>query len=213
MRKKSKKNYKKNIYNLVNFKVNNKFIFITILTIFFVGVLFGSIYGTAIEQDTSESILRKINNLHLELNDINYFKVFLNSFLTTFLIFFTIWFLGLTLIGIPFIYIINFLFGFVYGITITFFMKTYGLTGIPQSFLYTFPQNIVILPFVLYLSYVSIHISIKVYTKVFGQTKSKYLNKNIRKYIHLLIYAIIVTLIYCVFLITLGPIILKIALK
>lgn len=203
----SKKKFK-NIYEMINFKINDKRVFLMVLIIFFTGVLFGSIAGATVSEESTESLLNKLGTINF-VEDTNYLWVFLKSFFLNFFMFFTIWFLGLTLIGIPFVFLIDWGFGFLYGATITFFVSAYGIVGLGKSFLYMFPQNIIVLPFVLYLSYISVHISTKIYKNVITNSKNKYVHRNIRKYIILLSYSAGAALLYSTLLVILGPLIFK----
>ncbi|MFZ5943431.1 MAG: stage II sporulation protein M [Bacillota bacterium] len=59
---------------------------------------------------------------------------------------FKIWFLGLTVIGLPLILVIIFTRGFILGFTVGFFLQNKGWQGLIIILLTIFPQNIIHLP-------------------------------------------------------------------
>ncbi|PJI09993.1 MULTISPECIES: stage II sporulation protein M [Clostridium] len=71
-----------------------------------------------------------------------------------------IWFLGLTMIGIPVILIIDVLKGFSLGFTITFFVNNLGIKGITMAFLGVLPQNLIYIPCIVFVSVISMEFSI-----------------------------------------------------
>ncbi|AAK80027.1 stage II sporulation protein M [Clostridium acetobutylicum] len=71
-----------------------------------------------------------------------------------------IWFLGLTMIGIPVILIIDLLKGFSLGFTITFFVNNLGIKGVTMAFLGVLPQNLIYIPCILFVSVIAMEFSI-----------------------------------------------------
>ncbi len=57
-----------------------------------------------------------------------------------------IWFLGLTMIGIPVILIIDVIKGFTIGFTTSFIVNGLGMKGIWMSLLGVLPQNLIYIP-------------------------------------------------------------------
>lgn len=72
-----------------------------------------------------------------------------------------IWFLGLTMIGIPIILIIDVLKGFTIGFTVAFFINGFGIKGIGMAMLGVIPQNIIYIPCIIFLSVIAMEFSIK----------------------------------------------------
>lgn len=72
-----------------------------------------------------------------------------------------VWFLGLTMIGIPIILIIDVLKGFTIGFTVAFFISGFGIKGIGMAMLGVIPQNIIYIPCIIFLSVIAMEFSIK----------------------------------------------------
>lgn len=72
-----------------------------------------------------------------------------------------VWFLGLTMIGIPIILIIDVLKGFTIGFTVAFFISGFGIKGIGMAMLGVMPQNVIYIPCIIFLSVISMDFSIK----------------------------------------------------
>lgn len=72
-----------------------------------------------------------------------------------------VWFLGLTMIGIPIILIIDVLKGFTIGFTVAFFISGFGIKGVGMAMLGVIPQNVIYIPCIIFLSVISMEFSIK----------------------------------------------------
>ncbi|MCR3760208.1 stage II sporulation protein M [Clostridium felsineum] len=90
---------------------------------------------------------------------INYNSVLLETFKNNIPLILIIWFLGLTMLGIPVILIIDFLKGFTLGFTITFFVNSLGVKGITMAFLGILPQNLIYIPCILFISVIAMEFS------------------------------------------------------
>lgn len=73
-----------------------------------------------------------------------------------------IWFLGLTIIGIPIILLLDIIKGFTVGFTMSFFIKGLGYKGILVSLLGVLPQNIIYIPCLLFSSVLAMQFSLTI---------------------------------------------------
>lgn len=73
----------------------------------------------------------------------------------------TMWFLGFTVIGIPFILLILFIRGFVIGFTVGFLVHEYILSGVLFAFAATLPHNVFMIPTLLFTGVSSISFSLQ----------------------------------------------------
>lgn len=80
------------------------------------------------------------------------------------------WFLGLTIVGIPFILMIDILKGFSLGFTFSFFVQAIEKKGAMLSVLGVLPQNLIYIPCIILFSVISMELSL-------GLVKEK-LNRN-----------------------------------
>jgi stage II sporulation protein M len=92
--------------------------------------------------------------------DINHKAIFLESIKNNIPLIVGIWFLGLTIVGIPVILIIDVVKGFTVGFSISFMINSLGLKGIWVSLLGILPQNIIYIPCVIVSSVLAIEYSL-----------------------------------------------------
>ncbi len=74
-----------------------------------------------------------------------------------------IWFLGLTMIGIPVILIIDVLKGFTIGFASSFIIGEMGMKGIWFDLLGIFPQNIIYIPCIIFSSVLAMEFSLTMF--------------------------------------------------
>ncbi len=86
--------------------------------------------------------------------------ILLNSFLNQAKSIIAVWFLGLTIIGMPIILGVVFLKGFSLGFTISFLVKEKAVSGVMISILSILPQNLVFIPLLIIWSVVGINFTI-----------------------------------------------------
>lgn len=103
--------------------------------------------------------------------DINHKAIFLESLKNNIPLIAAIWFLGLTMVGIPVILIIDLIKGFTIGFSISFMINSLGLKGIWVSLLGILPQNIIYIPCMVVSSVIAMEYSL-------GLIK----NKGVRKF-------------------------------
>lgn len=103
-----------------------------------------------------------------------------------------IWFLGLTMIGIPIILIIDVLKGFTLGFTFAFFVSGFGFKGIGMAFLAVIPQNLIYIPCIVFLSVIAMEFSFKLIRDNSSMSIRKRLFANVGSYS--LIFTLIIIL-------------------
>lgn len=81
--------------------------------------------------------------LNMEISTIGILK---QALISNFKIVFAIWFLGLTVIGVPIIIVLIFARGFVLGFTVGFLVQEKGVQGIFIALLSILPSNLMLLP-------------------------------------------------------------------
>lgn len=73
-----------------------------------------------------------------------------------------IWFLGLTMIGLPIILVFQAIKGFTLGFTFSFLTNVIGTKGIGLAFLGILPQNLIYIPLLLFASVMAMQFSISI---------------------------------------------------
>ncbi|MDF2503809.1 MULTISPECIES: stage II sporulation protein M [Clostridium] len=91
---------------------------------------------------------------------INYNQLFFQTIKNNIPILLVVWFLGLTMIGIPIILVVDVLKGFTIGFTVTFFVNGLGFKGIWFALLSVIPQNIVYIPCIIIGSVLAMEFSL-----------------------------------------------------
>lgn len=93
------------------------------------------------------------------LKSISYNQVFFETIKNNLPVLAAIWFLGLTMIGIPATLIIDVLKGYTIGFTVSFFVNSMGMKGVWFSLLSVMPQNIIYIPCIIIASVISMRFS------------------------------------------------------
>ena len=80
-------------------------------------------------------------------NQLNYLSCFMNAFLSNFILFISIFLLGISVIGIPFILFIYFFKSFILGFSVTSFILSFGAKGILYTIIYIIPNLLIYILF------------------------------------------------------------------
>ncbi len=80
-----------------------------------------------------------------------------------------IWFLGLTVVGLPIIMIIDLLKGFTVGFTFSFMISGLGKSGIGVAIMGILPQNLIYIPCIVFASVISMEFSIMLIKNKFNK--------------------------------------------
>ena len=145
--KEMKEKIKKEIYS--------KKIVVTIVIItFLLGLLFGSIYITILDNSSKKEVINSVNNYMYNFNNITFsskLSIFKNDLIKNFLFFGFIWVLGLSIIGVPIIIICDFIKSFIVGFSISGIFACFKFKGIIGILIYLIPVNIILISLILIL--------------------------------------------------------------
>lgn len=133
--------------NLKSYLKSNYIVFILVVFFFVMGIFFGSI-GVNSLKGSQLLNLQNFVDMGLKGMESNFDSQITAKYamirnLETLL---KIWFLGLTVIGLPLVLIILFSRGFILGFTIGFLVKNKAMKGLGLVLLTIFPQNILYIP-------------------------------------------------------------------
>ncbi|WP_234120146.1 stage II sporulation protein M [Clostridium hydrogenum] len=112
----------------------------------------------------------------------SYKRIFFEAIKNNIPLILVIWFLGLTMIGIPIILVIDVLKGFTLGFTVSFFISGFGVKGIGMAMLAIIPQNLIYIPCILFLSVIAMEFSIKLIKDSSNTPIGKRLFSNLGSY-------------------------------
>ncbi|MEN6327794.1 MAG: stage II sporulation protein M [Syntrophomonas sp.] len=130
--------------------------------IFLAGIIVGNYKVTGLEGDVSSYLLKLVDN-YLQggvAGSLDGNSIIWGAFLSQAKIVAAIWFLGLTVIGLPLILAVVFLRGFSLGFTVGFLYQEKALTGILISLISVLPQNLVYIPFLIMWAVIAMNFSI-----------------------------------------------------
>lgn len=201
-------NYKKELS-----KRNN--ILVSIIIIFTLGLIFGSIYITILKTNEKTTILNEVSNYFLSINKMTIddkINIFKDSLISNLIYFTSLWLLGISVIGIPIIIIMVFFKSFILSFSISSIFAKYGFKGILGAFLYIFPSSIITTILMIILSTYSLLLSIRIF-------KSAFLKKNINfktfmgKYFFLLVISILICVLCSLFDAFISPSLLRLFTK
>ena len=195
-----------------NIKINSKnfiiFLFSFCITAFVIGIIF----YLSINNITKEIINSNIDSYFTIKNNYNFVHLFINSFKNNFSNLFVVWLVGISIIGIPLIFIILFSEFFSIGFSVAAIINNYKIGSILGIFTYLFPSKLLYLFILFILSFFSLKFSYKLIQLIFFK-KDISINSYFKKYIKLLIYITILLIIVSIFDIYVTPFLIKIFLK
>jgi stage II sporulation protein M len=147
----------------------NAGVYFTVTLFFAIGLSVGAFTVKALDINQKQELVVYLNRFFQILNNqtVNRSSIFYQSLKTNFQTVFFIWFLGVTIIGIPFTLLITSFRGFIVGFTISFLIQGMGWKGFMFTLAAVLPQNILYIPCLLIISAVSLCFSVQVFrTKV-----------------------------------------------
>ncbi len=151
--------------------VKNLWQYTLLFLIFVVGMALGEINATSLEGSTRNHLVQMVDNF-LKGGSIGYqggYRLFFAAFLNQARVVGMIWFLGLTVIGIPLILAIIFFKGFSLGFTLGFLIKEKAWQGVLMATASVVPQNLLYIPLFLAWAVTGINFSLCLVRGRFGR--------------------------------------------
>ncbi|WP_018922140.1 stage II sporulation protein M [Salsuginibacillus kocurii] len=160
------------------------YVFTTVL--FLMGVVFGSVMVNSLGLSHKHDLLMYVQQFFTQMSeqrvasstDIFYQSLSQNVIYTGFMAL-----LGLSVVGAPFILLILFIKGMVIGFTVGFLVQQMEVDGFLLAMVSIFPQNMITVPFFLFISVWSLSLSIKLVKRLFYNDQSDMLGSFIKKYV------------------------------
>ncbi len=179
---------------LINKAMKNKLL-TALIILGLIAIVLGVLFPAIITNDNKELINQSISSFITGIKDgkTNYISGFISSITNNILVFFFIWILGISIIGIPIILFILFFKGFLVGFSFSSILITYGPSGILKAIVYTLPNIINALAAFL-LCYYAISFSIMIYRSIFKKETRNWQN-IVRRYIKIGLFYIVFSII------------------
>ena len=193
----------------------SKKINIFVISILFLGLISGAVFGNIISVNDKTLVIDKIKLFISNINSdsINGIEVFKNGISVNMLYLGIIWVMGMTFVGVVLNVVILFIKSFILGFSLASFIMVYSYKGLILSLIYLlFGQILNILVIVMVTIY-GIMFSSKLNLIIFKNKQDNNILKFFRNYVFILIIAIIVSIISAISEAFLLPAIIKIIIK
>lgn len=163
---------KKRMYQ--NFAANHfrehSSIYLFVIVLFLMGVIFGAVVVNSLSFNQKEDLYYYLSQFFgqvsagtvAESHDLFIQSLFHNSKFIGLM-----WFLGISIIGLPVILVLLFMKGMVVGFTVGFLVNRMGWDGFLLSFVSVMPQNIIIIPVFIITAAVTVALSLKMIRRQF----------------------------------------------
>jgi len=141
--------------------------------LFAMGVVFGAIVVNSLSATQKDDLFYFLGEFFLQFqggelvsaNEIFFHTISYNSKYIGLM-----WILGISIVGLPLVFILLFLKGLVIGFTIGFFVQQMGWQGFFLSVVSVFPQNIIIVPLYIFVAVMAVNFSMQMIKKLFVKT-------------------------------------------
>ncbi len=193
----NKRIYKRSLISeaIINHINNNIMEYIVMIIIFFIGIILGTMYINKTDLSQKQEISSYVNDFIGDIqngSNVDYNKLLRTSIYNNLLITVLLWISGLTVIGMPIVYLIVSIKGFCMGYTVSSIIATLGVTqGLKFALSTMLLQNIIIIPSVLILA-VS---GIKLYKAIMKDRRKENIKIEIIRYTVIAIFIGVVNII------------------
>lgn len=143
---------------LVKHIKENVGVYFLVTLMFTLGISIGAFTVKALNLEQKQELVTYLNNFFQILNNqpVDRNAILIQSVKGNIQTAFFIWFLGITIIGVPLTLLITSFRGFIVGFTISFFIQGLGFRGLLVYFAAILPQNIIYIPCILVMAAVSL---------------------------------------------------------
>jgi len=144
------------------------------VVLFLMGIVFGAIIVNSLPVETKNNLFGYLQRFFGEVSQGNMASsgaMLSESFKNYLQYLGLIWLLGLSIIGLPIIFILLFLKGIVVGFTVGFLVNQMGFHGFLIALASIFPQNLIILPIFIVVSASSVAFSLKMIRQLLMRTR------------------------------------------
>ncbi|MDQ0175055.1 stage II sporulation protein M [Bacillus chungangensis] len=145
-------------------------IYLFIMVLFLMGVIFGAIIVNSLSLSQKGDLFFYLNQFFDQVAEGKVAQsddLFRLSFWHNAKYLGLIWILGISIIGLPIILILLFLKGIVVGFSVGFLVHQMGWNGFLLAFVAVLPQNLFMIPLFIYMSAISVGLSLLIIRKIF----------------------------------------------
>ncbi|MGV3489345.1 MAG: stage II sporulation protein M [Tuberibacillus sp.] len=165
---------------------DNLSIYTFTIVLFLMGIVFGAIIVNSLPPETKTNLFGYLQRFFGQVSQgkiAGTGAMFGESFKNYLQYLGLIWLLGLSIIGLPVIFILLFLKGIVVGFTVGFLVNQMGFHGFLIAMASIFPQNLIIIPTFIIVSAASVAFSLKMIRQLLMRTRKTPLIPQFMSYI------------------------------
>ncbi|WP_121639769.1 stage II sporulation protein M [Virgibacillus sp. Bac330] len=160
----------KNKTLLINHVKEHATIYLFMVILFLTGVIFGAILVNSMNFVQKQDLFFYLERFFKQITDneqANYDEIFKNSFFYHIKYLLLLFVLGLSVIGLPLVWILIFLKGLVIGFSVGFMVNQLGMNGLLIATLSIAPQNFLIIPVYIVAGSLAMIFSLTLLSKLF----------------------------------------------
>ena len=162
---------KHSIFNSKKYtRLKQRKLYTILLSILIISLISGILFIFIISKENKEQVNELIINFFKNINNkegLDYTNALINSLINNIFIVIFLFLLGLSIIGLPIIFIIFIIKSFIVGFSISAIMSNFGISGIIKALLYIFPHQIISLFLILIMCIFSVSFSINLFKHLF----------------------------------------------
>lgn len=198
---KNKEKYKIDLFTKKNY-------FVFLISFFIVSIVIGIIFFVYINTKDKEILKSNITN-YFTLNDnYNYLSLLWESLKNNFFTIILFWLLGISVVGGIIVLFLYFSEGFSLGFTIASIIYTYKYKGIVGAFLYLFPNKIIYIILIFFLTFFSLKFSYELIKSITSKEELN-LNVKLKSYSKKLLFFIFIAILCSLLEIFISPLMIK----
>lgn len=160
-------------------------IYLFMLILFITGIIFGAITVNSMTFVQKQDLFFHLDQYFLQVNTedaINRGDILKRSFFFHIKYLSLFFVLGITIIGIPIIWILNFIKGVVIGFSVGFMVNQLGFKGLLLATISMAPQNMIIVPIYIVAGSLAMIFSLSLCYKLFGRSMTSPVGKPFIRY-------------------------------
>lgn len=156
---------RKTVFGINDHFQKNFWLYVVSLLCIFTGIVLGIYAVKYMGNYEQEELLGYLTSFtkNVSQTKFRYDSMFLDIVKNNIPIILAIWFLGLTMVGIPVILILDVIKGFTVGFTLSFMIKGFGAKGLGIVLLGVLPQNLLYIPCVMVASVIAMEFSLGIF--------------------------------------------------
>lgn len=197
---------------ITNHIEENSSIYIFTIVLFLMGIIFGAIVVNSLPYNIKNGLLAYLQHFFNEFSSgsiANPSTMFSDSLSHYLQYVGFMWLFGLSIIGLPIVFILLFLKGIVIGFTVGFLVNQMGFHGLILSVASIFPQNIIVIPTFIIGSTLSVGFSFKIIRQLLIKTKKQPLFPEFIRYSGFVFCLLLLLVLVSVYEAYLSPILIK----